>query len=426
MQTNGGNEPGRSTEADIVKFQTGFLMPWFVGASVLVLAGYATIGTGTREPAPEYETVAAARGDIEDTVSALGALQPSEFVDVGTQVSGQLRKVLVAIGDAVKHGDLVAEIDPVVFAARVEASKATLRSLGAQLEEKRAQHELATRQYMRNESMFRQNATSQDVLDISRAARRSTAAQIATLQAQLEQTRATLKVEEANLSYTRIYSPISGTVVALTARQGQTLNANQQAPVILRVADLDTMTVVTQVSEADVVRLNPGMNVYFSTLGRPERRWTGVLRQILPTPETINNVVLYNVLFDVENADRELKMQMSTQVFFVLGQAKNALLVPVAALKLHKATRSRTATPDSATPAGPAPAAAAEDPRQQSYTVRVLKDGQLEERKVVVGVMNRLVAQVLSGVGEGEEVVVQATPEPKRDRRNAANRAAKL
>ena len=424
-----------------MKFQTSILMPWFVGASVLAAAGYAWIGAGSREPTADYETAIVARGDIEDTVSALGALQPREFVDVGTQVSGQLKKVLVAIGDTVKRDDLVAEIDAVVFAAKVEAGKATLRSLGAQLEEKSAQHALATLQYARNESMFKHNATSKDALETSLAARRSTAAQIATLRAQTEQTRAMLKVEEANLSYTRIYSPISGTVVALVARQGQTLNANQQAPVILRVADLDTMTVVTQVSEADVVRLKPDMNVYFSTLGRPERRWSGKVRQILPTPETINNVVLYNVLFDVENTDRELKTQMSAQVFFVFGQAKHALLVPVAALKLQKASRSRPATTDLAEPAGaasmaaaddkretdePAPAAAAEVPRKQFYTVRVLKDGQLEERKVAVGIMNRLAAQVLSGLADGEEVVLDAAPEPKRDRKSAARRTAKL
>ena len=411
-----------------MKFQSRILMPWFVGASVLVAAGYAWVGTGTRDSNPVYETLVVERGDIEDTVSALGGLQPREFVDVGTQVSGQLKKVRVAIGETVKQGDLVAEIDPVVFAARVEASKATLRSLRAQQEEKRAQHALATRQYLRNESMFRQNASSRDALETSLAARQVSAAQIATLHAQQEQTSANLKVEEANLSYTRIYSPITGTVVALVARQGQTLNANQQAPVILRVADLDTMTVVTQVSEADVVRLKPGVNAYFSTLGRPERRWTGKVRQVLPTPETINNVVLYNVLFDVENTDRELKMQMSAQVFFVLGQARNALLIPVAALKPQKAPRSRAAAAanDGTETAKPSSAAATEAPRKESYTVRVLVDGQIQVREVATGIMNRLAAQVLSGLAEGEEVVVDAMPEPKRDRKSATKRTAKL
>jgi macrolide-specific efflux system membrane fusion protein len=424
-----------------MKFRTGILISWLLGALVLGAAGYVWTGTGAQTPTDDYATAVVMRGDIEDTVSALGALQPREFVDVGTQVSGQLKKVTVSIGDTVKRGDLIAEIDPVVFAAKVEASKATLRSLGAQLEEKRAQHTLATRQYERNASMFKENAVSKDALEISLAARQASAAQIATLLAQQEQTSANLKVEEANLSYTRIYAPISGTVVALVARQGQTLNANQQAPVILRIADLDTMTVVAQVSEADVVRLKSDMNVYFSTLGRPERRWTGKVRQILPTPETINNVVLYNVLFDVKNADRELKMQMSAQVFFIFGQAKNALLVSVAALKPGKASGSRKATPNSTAPADDAAAAAAngkpetdalvhaataKEPRKRSYMVRVLKDGRLEEREVAVGIKNRLWAQVLSGLADGEEVVLDAAPEPKRDHKSAYKRPAKL
>ena len=424
-----------------MKFRTDILISWLLGALVLGAAGYVWTGTGAQTPTDDYATAVVMRGDIEDTVSALGALQPREFVDVGTQVSGQLKKVMVSIGDTVKRGDLIAEIDPVVFAAKVEASKATLRSLGAQLEEKRAQHTLATRQYERNASMFKENAVSKDALEVSLAARQSSAAQIAMLLAQQEQTSANLKVEQANLSYTRIYAPMSGTVVALVARQGQTLNANQQAPVILRIADLDTMTVVAQVSEADVVRLKSDMNVYFSTLGRPERRWTGKVRQILPTPETINNVVLYNVLFDVNNADRELKMQMSAQVSFIFGQAKNALLVSVAALKPGKASGSRKATPNSTAPADDAAAAAAngkpetdalvhaaaaKDPRKRSYRVRVLKDGRLEEREVAVGIKNRLWAQVLSGLADGEEVVLDAAPEPKRDRKSAYKRPAKL
>ena len=126
---------------------------------------------------------------------------------------------------------------------------------------------------------------------------------------------------------------MAGTIVTLTAREGQTLVSSQQAPVILRIADLKTMTVQTQVSEADVPKVKTGMPVYFTTLGQPNRRWQGTARQVLPTPEVVNNVVLYNVLFDVENADGALKPQMSAQTYFVLAKADNALAVPVAALK---------------------------------------------------------------------------------------------
>jgi macrolide-specific efflux system membrane fusion protein len=139
---------------------------------------------------------------------------------------------------------------------------------------------------------------------------------------------------------------MTGTVVSLTAQQGQTLNATQTAPIILRIADLATMTVWTQVSEADVPRLKPGMGPYFTTLGDQSQKWHGKLLQIQPTPDVVNNVVLYPALFDVANPDGKLMTQMSAQVFFVVAAVKNAVTVPVAALHRPaamppKATRSR-------------------------------------------------------------------------------------
>jgi macrolide-specific efflux system membrane fusion protein len=384
-----------------VKFRTSILITSLIGTAALFAAGYAWFGARANEPASERATAVVERGNIEDSISALGTLQPRDFVDVGTQVSGQLKKLLVAVGDTVERGGLVAEIDPAVFAARVEAGKATLRSLAAQIDEKSAQYALASRQYERNAAMFKENAISEEVLETSATARRVSAAQIETLRAQQEQTSANLNVEQANLGYTRINSPIAGTVVALLARQGQTLNANQQAPIILRVANLDRMTVVTQVSEVDVVRVKPGMKAYFNTLGRPDRRWTGKVRQVMPTPETINNVVLYNVLFDVENTDRELQTQMSAQVHFLVAQSKDALLVPIAALRKGS--------------------------KKQPWTVQVVKDGGIEEREVTVGITNRKRAEILSGLAEGEEVTLDATAESKRGGKKTAHaRPAKL
>src|SRR5690606_9488985 len=145
-----------------------------------------------------------------------------------------------------------------------------------------------------------------------------TTAQIEMLKAQIQQIESSLKGEEATLGYARIYAPMAGTVVSLEAREGQTLNANQQAPIILRIADLSTMTVWTQVSEADVPKLREGMEVYFSTLGSPNRRWHGTLSQVLPTPEGLNNVVLYTARIDVANSKRELMTQSSATGYCVI------------------------------------------------------------------------------------------------------------
>ena len=330
-------------------------------------------------------TAAVVRGDIEDTVTALGTLQPLKYVDVGAQVSGQLERIHVEIGDGVREGELLAEIDARIYEARVEANRATLVSLRAQLAEREAQRTLAERQYRRQEGLLGANATSREAFEGAEATLKVAEAQIAALNAQIAHAESTLKGDETNLSYTSIYAPMAGTVVSLEARRGQTLNASQQAPIILRIADLATMTVRTQVSEADVIRLAPGMAVYFTTLGQPDRRWSGTLRQILPTPEVINNVVLYNALFDVPNPDRALMTQMTAQVFFVLDEAEDALLVPMAAL-------------------GPRVG-------DGGGTVRVLgDDGRIEERAVAVGVRNRISAQILGGLQEGERVVVEPWP----------------
>ena len=212
---------------------------------------------------------------------------------------------------------------------------------------------------------------------------------------------------------------MSGTVVSITARQGQTLNTNQQAPVVMRIADLSTMTVQTQVSEADVSRLKLGMDAYFTTLGGSGKRWQGKLEKIEPTPTVTNNVVLYNALFDVLNPDGLLMTQMTAQVFFIVSQARDVLLVPMAALS-QGAPRapqpSPSAAPANANGAGRGMgagagqgrsggvAAAGTGPRQG--TVKVADErGGVQERKVELGVANRVQAQVLSGLAEGERVV---------------------
>lgn len=345
------------------------------------------------DPAARFVTATVATGDVEDTVTALGNLQPKNYVDVGAQVSGQLMRINVVIGQKVKSGDLLAEIDPTILEAKVTADQAALANLQAQLVDKQAQLDLAQKQLKRQQNMMSDNATSEDALQIAATAVQSDKAQIAALQAQAKQAQSTLDADRASLGYTKIYAPMDGTVVSLTAQQGQTLNASQTTPLILRIADLATMTVWTQVSEADVPRLKLDMEAYFTTLGDQEHRWQGKLLQILPTPDVVNNVVLYPALFDVKNADGKLMTQMSAQVFFVVDSVKNAVTVPVAALHPVKGTVAGAQKPDS--------------PDAKPYTVRMLgSDGKETRRPVWIGVMNRVSAEVLSGLQPGDVVVV--------------------
>ncbi len=357
-------------------------------------------------PAAPVDTVTVSRADIESRVTALGTLQPRRYVDVGAQVSGQILRLAVQPGDVVDRGQLLVEIDPSVQRATVDAGRASLAGLRAQLAEQRAQHRLAGQQHARQQRMAADGATREEDVQAAVAALASAAARIDNLQAQIAQTQATLKADEARLGYTRIYAPMAGTVVSVEAREGQTLNATYQTPNVLRIADLSSMTVWSEVSEADVRRVKAGMPVYFTTLGADQRRWEGRVRQLLPAPPTPapkaggsesgttpaasgSKVVVYTALFDVDNADGALMPQMTAQVAFVEAAARDAAVVPAAAL---------------------VPVAGGAGDR---FSARVLRaDGTVETRPVRIGVRNRVMAQVLEGVEVGERIVTGGGAKP--------------
>lgn len=345
-----------------------------------------------------FETVSVKQGDIRATVAAVGTLKPRRYVDVGAQVSGQITVLPVAPGDQVEQGQLLVEIDPSVQQATVDAGRASLAAFRAQLAEQQAQLLLARQQLTRQRQLERQQASRQEDIQIAQANLASAQARVAHVRAQMEQTQATLKADEARLGYTRIYAPMSGTVIGVQAREGQTLNATYQTPTILRIADLSTMTVWTSVSEADIRRIKPGMAVTFTTLGEQSepqvRHWQATVRQIMPAPEgstqeettaatpAATQAIMYTVVFDVDNADGELMPQMTAQVLFEIARADQALLVPVVALR-----------PD--LQRGP-----------DAFTVPVLEQGKLQEKPVSLGVRNRHQVQVLEGLAQGEQIVL--------------------
>ncbi|PYC19668.1 efflux RND transporter periplasmic adaptor subunit [Pseudomonas mosselii] len=364
------------------------------GALVLAIAG---ITTWQQSQAQSIQAPAIAQigfSDVETNVTALGNLQPKKYVDVGAQVSGQILRLSVQPGDIVTKDELLVEIDPSVLTAAVDAGRASLKALNARRVEQSAQHRLAAQRLARLRMLTHDGATSLDDLQSAEATLTSTAAQIEQLQAEIAQTSATLKADEARLSYTKIYAPMAGTVISVDAREGQTLNATYQTPDILRIADLTTMTVWTEVSEADIDKIKPGMHAQFTTLSEDQRQWHGTVRQLLPAPPASlgisvskgttpanSKVVVYTVLFDVDNADAALMPQMTAQVVFTRQLAKNTLAVPVSALSL----------------AGSG---------QDQFIARVQKaDGSIEVRQVRIGVRNREMAQVLEGLTSGETVL---------------------
>ncbi|WP_285354697.1 efflux RND transporter periplasmic adaptor subunit [Pseudomonas sp. lyk4-R2A-10] len=348
----------------------------------------------------KFTTVQVSRGDIESSVTALGTLQPRRYVDVGAQASGQIRKIHVEVGDVVKEGQLLVEIDPATQKAKLDASQFSIENLKAQLQEQQAQHELARQKYQRQQKLAAGGATREEDVQTARAELKATQARIDMFQAQIRQAQASLRSDQAELGYTRIYAPMAGTVVALDAREGQTLNAQQQTPLILRIAKLSPMTVWAEVSEADIGHVKPGMSAYFTTLSGGNRRWSSTVRQILPVPPKpldqtsqgggsptstsksgAGRVVLYTVLLDVDNADNALMAEMTTQVFFVSNEAKNVLTAPVAALH-------GSAKPD-------------------SQVARVVaQNGDIEQRTVRTGISDRLKVQILDGLSEGDHLLI--------------------
>jgi membrane fusion protein, macrolide-specific efflux system len=348
---------------------------------VFAFMGALYFGTGNG-PQAAVRTEAVTTGSIERTVTALASIRPKTFVDVGTQVSGQLRKVHVQIGDVVEQGQLLAEIDPTVYQTRVLANRAQIENLKAQLAQTEAQLVLDQARDARSQQLLRTNATSKDAAEAANVAVRITEGKIDSFKAQIAQTQATLQGDEANLGYTKIHAPMAGTIVDQIAYEGQTVNASQSAPIIVRIADLDTMTVWAQVAEADIPSIKAGMPSYFTTLGMPDRRFEAKVQQVMPTPEIVNDVVLYNVLIDVPNKERLLMTSMTAQVFFVLGHAEDVPVVPMAALR-------------------PAPRGG-----DGVYIARVQNGNEIENRRVRIGLSNRQLAEVKDGLKLGERVVV--------------------
>ena len=341
-------------------------------------------------PAPvKLDTVTARRGDIQQTVDAAGKLQLHRWTDVYAQIGGQVKEVLVAIGDTVKAGAALVDIAPNQQAAKVESNRAQMARLQADLADQRAQLEFAQLQLNRQTQLKAQNATREEAFESARMSATSAGARVDAITAQIQELEATLRIDEEARQKTVVKSPIAGTVVSLAARTGQMVNAAQAAAPLLRIADLSDMTVAARVAESDVTRLRPGMAASFTTPGYPGKHWSGKLRQVIPIPADgtgeQGKQAFYIVLFEVKNPDRELMSGMSAQVQFVLAQARDAVLLPAHCL----------GAPD----------------EDGLYSVNVLDaDQRVSVRKLKLGLRNPQQAQILSGLAAGDQVVVGPVP----------------
>jgi len=363
---------------------------------IILVAGYFALHRMRPTPPPRLATSPVVIADIEDTVIATGTLESSRLVSVGAQASGQIKSLKVQVGQQVNEGDLIAEIDSTTQQNTLRNAEAAIARDRAQRAVQQANLKLSELTFQRQKNLLTEDATTRAELERAEAQLETNRAQIEASDAQMEQSKSTLETARANLGYTQILAPMSGTVVAIVAREGQTVNAVQSSPTIVKLAKLDTITVTAGISEADVVRVKAGQTVYFTTLGDTRKRYYGKLRSIAPAPASIEQdtggrtanagggstqAVYYNAIFEVPNPTGELRIAMTAQVYVVLNEAKQALTIPTSAL--------------------------GEQAADGSYTVRVADaQGQPQPRRITVGINNNVTAQVLDGLKEGEKVVV--------------------
>ncbi|MDF7670725.1 efflux RND transporter periplasmic adaptor subunit [Orbaceae bacterium ESL0721] len=342
-----------------------------------------------------YITAPVLRGDIEKTVLADGSISAFNQVSVGAQVSGQIKKIYVKLGDEVKRGDMIAEIDDLKQKNSLKQNEAALESLKAQRKAKEANLRNFQLTYERQLKLVNKGVGAQSDLDLAVANLDATKADITALDADIVRANIAVDTAKVDLGYTKITAPIDGVIVAKPVDEGQTVNSVQSAPTIVKVAQLDKMTVEAKISEADVINVEQGMPVYFTILGRPNDRFSGLtLRAIEPASDSIDsdskssssqsssttNAVYYNGLFDVDNPDKILRISMTAQVYIVLDEAKDVLYIPSMAVQKRETDNA---------------------------TVLVLKEsGEIDERRVVLGIDNNVNVEIKSGLNEGESVVV--------------------
>jgi macrolide-specific efflux system membrane fusion protein len=382
---------------------------WIGVLAVIVIAGAAG-WLYLRAPAKEEmpQTVAVTRGSVEETVLASGTIEARSLVSVGAEVSGTIKKLDVALGDAVKAGDVIAEIDSTNQQNAVRASEAALANIAAQQKIQDANLASAEATLARAEKLGKQSLVSDADLQAAQLAVTTAKAQQDALAAQIEQAEINVDTAKLNLSRTTILAPVDGTVVAVLVDAGQTVNANNATPTIVKLADLDNMVVRAEVSEADVPRVEPGQKVYFSILGEPDRQIEATLRSIDPAPASIasdtastsssSSAVYYDALFDVPNPDHKLRIAMTAQVTIVLDSAEDVLTVPASVLGR----------------AG----------RDGAYHLLVwdAAAGTETPREVRIGLNNNVTAAVVSGLEEGDRVVATGRTVPAGAAEQGGNR----
>lgn len=372
------------------------LLTW--GIAALLAAGAVLYAAAAwQQPAPpEYITAEARIVEFEQAVLANGVVEPARLVNVGARASGQVVRLYVKVGDMVRAGQLITEIDAQPQRNNLRTAQAAKASVQAQLLARQVALQQAEKAHERQARMRSLDATSQEALETAQATRDSLKAEVAALVAQVRQAEVAVDTARTELGYTRITAPMDGVVVAVVTEEGRTVNAFQSVPTIVTLAQLATMKVRTEISEADITRIRPGQEVEFSVLGDPDKRYQARLASVDPAPSSIGSkaaaengatptaaatAIYYNALFEMPNPHGHLKPSMSAQVRILVAKRSGVLAIPMTALGARQ--------------------------EDGAHLVRTLEaDGEAQTRRIRVGTNNKVLAEVLEGLQAGQHVIV--------------------
>ncbi|HDL7177601.1 TPA: efflux RND transporter periplasmic adaptor subunit [Yersinia enterocolitica] len=365
--------------------------------SLLIISSVTALSISDSQQDVPQLTETIGRGDIERNVMATGSLKPSLQVNVGAQVNGQLTKLYVKQGDRVTRGQLLAEIDPTLQQNELRKSEAELRSAQAQKQASQALLRQYLLEFRRQQTLAKEGSGVKSALEKAQAQYDSQLAQLHVNEAQIVQSQMAMETAKANLGFTRIMAPIDGEVLGIVTKEGQTIVSSQTAPTILVLANVDTMTVHTRISETDILKVSVGQPLWFYVVADPERRYDSRMDAIQEaSAESLRedssgsansqqpSAVYYNGIFNIANQERLLRTSMTAQVFIITAQAKNVLRVPLSAL--------------------------GEQQPDKRYRVQIINGKQRSVRWVSVGLRNAQYAEVKAGLAQGDQVLLLGTP----------------
>ena len=371
---------------------------FFILLGLLVAAGaaYYFFSSNSKQETT-YLTESVTRGNVEKTVVASGSVESVNEVDVGAQASGKITKLYVKLGQEIKKGEMIADIDSTTQINTLNTKKAALVSYQAQLKAKKTAYDVALSSYNRLSKLYTQKATSLDSVNAAKSTLDNAKAEMEAIEANIKQAEIEVNTAETNVGYTKITAPMDGTVISVPVSEGQTVNANQTTPTIVTIADLSKMKIKPEISEGDITKVKAGQEVSFTILSDSQTVYHSVIDSVDPANTTITDssstssstnssssssttsAIYYYANVLIDNPDRTLRIGMTTENNIKIANAKDVLLISNMAIQK----------------------------RDGKSVVNILNDkNQPEQREVETGVQNDFHTEIKSGLNEGEKVIV--------------------